>query len=120
MKSTKFIRKAKYPGGSEAFKKFVKENLRYPKEALNNKIEGSVFLKYEVNEKSDIHNITVVNGIGYGCDEEAKRIISLLKYSQVKNRGMKVNTKFRISIHFKLPKITPLKINYIYTKKQYK
>ena len=117
MKSKSFIKKPTYPGGSEALNKFVKDNLHYPKEALNHKIEGSVFLKYEVNEKNEIHNITVIKGIGYGCDEEAIRIISLLKYSKVKNRGIKVNTKFRISIHFRLPKIKPLKINYIYKKK---
>ncbi|SVE47183.1 uncharacterized protein METZ01_LOCUS500037, partial [marine metagenome] len=34
MKEKKFIRNAEYPGGNEALKKFVKENLRYPKDAL--------------------------------------------------------------------------------------
>ena len=94
MKSKKFINKAKYVGGSKALKSFVKDNLRYPKEAFVNKIEGSVFMRYEVNEQGGVHNISVVNGLGYGCDEEAKRIVSLLKYPKVKNRGIKVNTKF--------------------------
>ena len=117
MKSKHFIKKAEYPGGSEALKKFIKNNLRYPKEALMHRVEGSVFLRYEVNEEGKVHNISVINGLGYGCDEEAERIIRLLKYSQVKNRGMKVNTKFKLTIHFKLPPVGPIKINYIYTKK---
>ena len=117
MQSKHFIKKAEYPGGSEALKKFIKNNLRYPKEALMHRVEGSVYLKYEVNEKGKVHSISVVNGLGYGCDEEAIRIISLLKYSQVKNRGLKVNTKFKLAIHFKLPPANPIKINYIYTKK---
>ena len=81
------------------------------------RVEGSVFLRYEVNEEGKVHSISVINGLGYGCDKEAERIIRLLKYSQVKNRGMKVNTKFKLSIHFKLPSVVPIKINYIYTKK---
>ncbi len=81
MKSKHFITKAEYPGGSEALKKFIKKNLRYPKEALMHRVEGSVFLRYEVNEKG------------------------------------KVNTKFKLTVHFKLPPVTPIKINYIYTKK---
>ena len=116
MKSKHFIKKAEYPGGPEALKKFIKNNLRYPKEALNHRVEGSVFLRYEVNEKGKVHNISVISGLGYGCDEEAERIIRLLKYPQIKNRGIKVNTKFKLAINFKLPKVTPLKINYIIKK----
>jgi protein TonB len=116
MKSQHFIKKAEYPGGSEALKKFIKNNLRYPKEALNHRVEGSVFLRYEVNEKGKVHNISVISCLGYGCDEEAERIIRLLKYSQIKNRGIKVNTKFKLAINFKLPKVRPLKINYIIKK----
>ena len=117
MKSKKFIKKSEYPGGAVALKKFVKQTLRYPKEALLHRVEGSVYLKYEVNEIGKVHSISVVNGLGYGCDKEAIRIIGSLKYPPVKNRGCKVNTKFRITIHFKLPPVNPIKINYIYTKK---
>ena len=117
MKSKNFIKKAEYPGGADALRKFIKQTLRYPKEALLHRVEGRVYLKYEVNEKGKVHSISVVNGLGYGCDEEAIRIIGLLKYSQVKNRGLKVNTKFKLAIHFKLPPDNPIKINYIYKKK---
>ncbi len=116
MKSKNFINKAKYVGGSNALKSFINDNLCYPKEALVNKIEGIVFMRYEVNEHGKVHNISVVNGLGYGCDEEAKRIVSLLKYPKVKNRGLKVNTKFKINIVFRLPSTPALKINYILKK----
>ena len=118
MKSKNFIKKAEYPGGGDALKKFVKQTLRYPKEALLHRVEGRVYLKYEVNETGKVHSISVVNGLGYGCDAEAIRIVGLLKYSQVTNRGLKVNTKFKLSIYFKLPPATSIKINYIYTKKK--
>ena len=98
MKSKNFIKKAEYPGGAVALRKFIKQTLRYPKEALLHRIEGRVYLKYEVSEKGKVHSISVINGLAYGCDEEAIRIIGLLKYSQVKNRGLKVNTKFKLTI----------------------
>ena len=118
MKSKKFIVKAEYPGGGDALKKFIRTNLIYPREALKHRIEGKVFLKYEVNERGMVHKISVVNGLGYGCDEEARRIVGLLKYPSVKNRGVKVNTKFRLAIDFRLPVTKPIQINYIYTKKK--
>ena len=113
MRSRKFVKRAEYPGGSKALKSFINNNLRYPKSAIENKIEGSVYVKYEINERSEVHSIFVVKKLGYGCDEEAIRLVSLLDYSEVKNRGVKVNTKFRITINFILPKNIPLKINYI-------
>jgi len=66
MKEKKFVKKAEYPGGSEALKKFVKKNLRYPQEALLHRVEGKVFLKYEVNDKGKVHSAVVLNGIGFG------------------------------------------------------
>ena len=113
MKFRNFVKRAEYPGGSKALKSFINNNLRYPKSAIENKIEGSVYVKYEVNERSEVHSVFVVKKLGYGCDEEAIRLVSSLDYSEVKNRGVKVNTKFRITINFILPKNIPLKINYI-------
>ncbi len=117
MKNKKFIKKPEYPGGGEALKKFVKENLRYPQEAVLHRVEGKVFLKYEVNDKGKVHNIKITSGISYGCDEEAIRIVKLLKYPGQINKRVRINTKFKISIHFNLPKSKPIQIKYVYTKK---
>ena len=114
MKSRCFITKAEYPGGGDALKKFIKHNLRYPKDALKHHIEGSVYIKYEVNERGKVHTISIINGLGYGCDEAAIRLVKSLEYAEVRNRGVKVNTKFKLTIHFKLPSPKPIKINYIY------
>ena len=43
MKDKNFVKKAEYPGGNEALKKFVTQNLYYPKEALLHRVEGKVF-----------------------------------------------------------------------------
>ena len=116
MKDKKFVKKAEYPGGNEALKKFVNQNLCYPKEALLHRVEGKVFLKYQVNDNGDVHSIVVVNGIGYGCDEEAKRIVGLLKFPAQINKGVRINTKFKIAINFNLPKAKTVKINYVLKK----
>ena len=85
MNPAKFLTRAEYPGGKIALSKYIKENLQYPKEALSKNIQGKVFLKYEVNEKGDVHNIFIINSLGYGCDEEAIRLVKILKDIIVKN-----------------------------------
>tara|TARA_B100001250_G_scaffold409289_1_gene433333 strand:+ start:362 stop:718 length:357 start_codon:yes stop_codon:yes gene_type:complete len=104
MKEKKFIKKSIYPGGGEALKKFIKTNLKYPKDALKHKIEGDVFLKFKVNPLGQVFDTRIINGIGYGCDEEAVRLIKKLKYPKLLNRKIKVTTNKKISIKFRLPK----------------
>jgi TonB family protein len=66
---------ASFPGGVVAFSKYVSENMRYPEEARKNNISGIVSIAFAVNKDGSINNITVPEGIGYGCDEEAIRLI---------------------------------------------
>jgi len=85
-KKKNFIHIPTYPGGKEAYIKFIIDNIRYPETALANQVEGEVFLRYEVNNIGEIVDIEVTKGIGYGCDEEAIRVIGLMKYEPARNR----------------------------------
>lgn len=103
-KRKKFLDMPQYPGGKNAFLKFIKENLQYPDEARENKIEGDVHLIFEIKHTGEIQNAKVVKGIGYGCDEEALRLVNMLKYEKTKNKGVRVTAHKRLKIGFKLDK----------------
>lgn len=103
-KDKNFVHKPTYPGGSAAFRKFIRENLRYPKEALKKKIEGVVRVRYEIDYHGKVVDTKVMTGLGHGCDEEAQRIIRLLKFKVPKQRGVKVLFHKTTNIHFKLSK----------------
>ncbi len=45
----------------------------------------------------------IISGIGHGCDEEALRVVKLLKFSIDKQHRNKVVFHKTIQIHFKLP-----------------
>ncbi len=68
--------------------KFIDENLKYPEEALHQRIEGTVHLEYVVNGLGKIVNVKLLEGIGYGCDEEAIRLIKSLVFEKVYNKGL--------------------------------
>jgi len=106
-KSKDFLDKPKYIGGAAAWKKLLKENLTYPAKALERKIEGTVNLSYEVNGNGKVLRPKVTKGIGYGCDEEAIRIVKMMKYTKANNRKVKIITHHKIAINFKLPKPKP-------------
>ena len=103
----KFIKVPRYLGSKKSFQEFVAANLVYPPEALKNKIEGVVHLSYMVNDKGGVYALSVDHGIGFGCDDEALRLVRMMKFAPVKNRGMKVSSKQRTRIEFRLPKTGP-------------
>lgn len=113
----KFLKKPRLGGGREWLREFLKNNLRYPEEARKQGIEGDVIVKFRVNEQGKVLDPKVVNGPGHGCDEEAVRLVSLLRYDPVKNRGVRVTTNNRIRIPFRLKrqKIAPGRIRVSYT-----
>ncbi len=118
-KNKKFLNLPTYPGGSKAMKEFIHQHLRYPEEALKNNIQGSVFVHYEVDDYGKVVAAEVKKGLGYGCDEEALRLVYLLEYKKVKNIGQRVKVNMKINIVFRLPQNTQLNtaIQYSYTEK---
>lgn len=102
-KKRRFIKTPTYPGGKKAFTEFVMQNLRYPEEALEKQIEGVVYIEYYVDNVGYIGDVAVKHGIGYGCDEEAIRLIRMLVYEPVRNRGIKMKVLMKARIAFKLP-----------------
>tara|TARA_B100000902_G_C27136229_1_gene826193 strand:+ start:156 stop:509 length:354 start_codon:yes stop_codon:yes gene_type:complete len=113
MEEKDFIKKNTYPGGNKALNDFIAQNLTYPKEAIEKKIEGIVIVKFKVNSNGKVFNPKITKGIGYGCNEEAIRIVNKLKYAQAINRKIRITTSKTIKIKFKLPKrMNSIIINY--------
>ena len=90
----------------EAFKKFISENLKYPEEAIKNKIEGTVVIKYAIDYQGKVKDVKVIKGLGYGCDEEAIRVIKKLRFEIPKEpRKLRVLFHKENKLFFKLPDI---------------
>ena len=108
-KDNQFIKKPVYPGGLKAMRQFIHKEMKYPKKALDSKIEGTVYLKYEVGHKGKVTKTKVLSSLGYGCDEEAQRLVSLLKFEIAKNpRKLKIKFNKTIKINFRIPKAKPI------------
>ncbi len=101
-KPDSFIRQPKFPGGKKALDEFIRTNLVYPEEALKNKIEGVVTVEFDIDADGNISDIVVKHALGYGCDEEAVRLVKLLKYEKKRYRGLRVNFHQNMNIFFRL------------------
>ena len=91
-------------GGLAAFYGYVGKNLRYPRQASRMGIEGRVTLRFVVERNGTLTQISVLKGIGGGCDEEALRVIREcpIKWKPGKQRGKPVRVNYIIPIYFKI------------------
>lgn len=101
----RFIRKPIFKGGNKEFSKFLYGNLKYPKAALENEVEGMVIVRYDINYKGDVIKAKVISSLGHGCDEEAVRVIKMMKFDIPKGpRKLKIIFHRTTKIKFTLPK----------------
>ncbi len=117
-KPESFVRQPNYPGGNTALNEFIRSNLQYPEEAIKNHIQGAVAVDYNVDVFGKVIEAKIKHGIGYGCDEEAIRLVKLLQFEKKKYHGLHVVFHKHIVINFHFtgapaaPNKTELKINY--------
>lgn len=98
-----FVEKMPEPvGGYEGFYKMLSKNIKYPKRASRDNVTGKVFVCFVVNERSELSDFKILKGIGYGCDEEAIRVIALSKWNAGKQRGRPVKVRMVQTINFQL------------------
>jgi len=94
---------AKPTGGYSEFYNYIKYNLKYPRLARVNKVEGEVYVKFIVEKDGSLSNIEVARGIGYGCDEEVVRLIeNSKKWLPAQHNNQLVRQSLIIPVSFKL------------------
>ncbi|MCC7465465.1 MAG: energy transducer TonB [Saprospiraceae bacterium] len=106
-KKTVFIHQPQFKGGPKELTKFIYDHLRYPKEALEAGVEGTVYIEYDVDYQGNVVAARVIQGIGHGCDEEACRVVQMLKFDVERNRGVHVLFHQKVKVVFKKPKPVP-------------
>jgi TonB family protein len=99
-------------GGKKGFSEFLVQNLAYPKEAIENKIEGIAHIKCEISDSGKVLKAESLHRLGYGLDEEAERLGLLLRFENTIERGLKIKHTKTIKIPFVLPRQASVQITY--------
>jgi protein TonB len=66
-----------FKGGEENLFKYLSQ-IGYPSRARENGISGRVFIKFVVDKNGKVTDVTLLRGIGFGCDEEAMLFVSAM------------------------------------------
>lgn len=89
--------------GNRAFKQYLEKTHKYPREARDQKIEGTVVIEFKVDATGSLSEFRIVRGIGNGCDEEVIRLILQgARWVPTTKDGTPVNDKARVKFKFEL------------------
>jgi protein TonB len=93
--------------GDSLLQNFIYNNLVYPPEAREQKIEGTVVVSFVIGEEGSVRDVRLVRDIGGGCGEEAVRIVNLMVERQIRwvNRGSRTGpeaVQFHLPVRFRL------------------
>jgi len=92
-----------FPGGEDAMLKYLSKHIRYPGRAKANDITGRVYVSFTVNEDGNIEDIRIINGLGYGTEEEVMRVVAKMPaWKPGVYKGNNVKTAFILPVLFGL------------------
>ena len=92
-----------YPGGIQALFEYLQQNVKYPEDAKNQKVEGRVIATFVVETDGTINNVEVVKPAFPSLDAEAVRVLSAMpKWTPGMQSGKVVRVKYTVPINFNL------------------
>lgn len=91
---------AEFPGGYDAWKNYLFNELKYPEIAIENNDQGTVYVVFVIETDGSIGDVKVTKGVSFEIDREARRVIKNSP-KWVPGRINKTNVRTRINIPIK-------------------
>ena len=92
-----------YPGGQIAMLKYIMQNIKYPKQIMEEGIQGRVTVSFIVEKDGRVSNVRLLRSVQPSLDKEAIRVVkSMPKWTPGKQNGKPVRVRFNLPVMFKL------------------
>ena len=92
-----------FPGGQIAMMKYIMENMKYPKQAMKEGIQGRVAVRFIVEKDGSISDVKPILSVHPLLNKEAVRVVkSMPKWTPGKQNGKPVRVRFNLPVMFKL------------------
>lgn len=92
-----------FKGGDATLREWLSMNIKYPKVAEENGIQGRVICSFFVERDGSISNVQVVKSVDPALDKEACRVLrSMPRWNPGKQGGEEVRVKYTVPVTFQL------------------
>lgn len=99
---TKVEIESSYPGGAGAWQRYLNKSLRYPQEAIDNEIQGTVVVQFIVDKEGNVSDVQAISGPNELRDEAARVIKKSGKWTPAVQNGRQVKSYKKQPITFRL------------------
>ncbi|GAB2558302.1 energy transducer TonB [Spirosoma aerophilum] len=90
-----------FPGGTSAMETYLKKHVRYPASAAQANVKGFVLVSFRVDTLGNLTAIRVSKSIGYGCEEEALRVVTQMpRWKPSYQSGKAVPANYGLPVRF--------------------
>ena len=94
-----------FPGGMSAMIDFLQTNLKYPEDAIKQKVGGRVMVMFVVETDGSLSNVRVARKVFPSLDAEAVRVVKAMpKWKPGKEKGRPVRVNFTLPVVFSTKK----------------
>ena len=92
-----------YPGGTNELMKYLQLSVQYPEDAIENRIEGKVYVKFIVDQNGEVQDPVIALGIYPSIDGTAIAIVKAMpKWIPGTQNGKPVDVFYTVPIFFSL------------------
>ncbi len=99
---TKVEIESEYPGGSSAWQRYLNKNLRYPQDAIDNEIQGTIVVQFIVDKEGNVSDVEAISGPKELRDEAVRVIKKSGKWTPAVQNGRQVKSYKKQPITFRL------------------
>lgn len=94
-----------FVGGMPALFEYLQTNLKYPEDAIMQKLGGRVMVQFVVETDGTISNVRVAKTVFPSLDNEAVRVVKAMpKWKPGKEKGRPVRANFTLPVVFNINK----------------
>lgn len=94
-----------FPGGIKALSEYLKEHISYTPDAIEKKVEGTVFVSFIVDQNGYVNDIKVTHGIHPSLDKAAVDAVKQMPvWIPGRINGKPAKQEFNLPVKFTLPR----------------
>lgn len=99
---TKVEIESDYPGGTASWQRYLNKSLKYPQEAIDNEVQGTVVVQFIVDKEGNVSDVEAVAGPEELRDEAVRVIKKSGKWTPAVQNGRQVKSYKKQPIVFRL------------------
>ncbi len=94
---------ASFSSGHTGYQEYISQNLQYPEEALENRIDGTVWLTAEIDADGSVKEVRLFQGVTEELNEEAIRLVkNMPKWNPARQNDICTQVKVLVPVRFAL------------------